>query len=40
LAVRRRIQVVMVKDIDEVIDLALVTQKKKINKLFMGRKVA
>jgi ATP-dependent Lon protease len=40
LAVRRRIQIILVKDIDEVIELALMAQKKKINKLFMGRKVA
>ncbi len=37
-AVRRRIQFVLVKDVDEVIDLALLTPKNKIKKLLLGRK--
>ena len=37
-AVRRRIQFVLVKDIDEVIDLALMAPKTKIKKLLLGRK--
>jgi ATP-dependent Lon protease len=40
LSVRRRIQIVLVKDIDEVIDLALLAPKKKVKKLFLGRKIA
>ena len=39
-AVRRRIQFVLVKDIDEVIDLALLAPKNKIKKLLLGRKTA
>ena len=39
-AVRRRIQFVLVKDIDEVIDLALLAPKAKIKKLLLGRKTA
>lgn len=37
-AVRRRIQFVLVKDIDEVIDLALMAPKTNIKKLLLGRK--
>jgi ATP-dependent Lon protease len=40
LSIRRRIEIVLVKDIDEIIDLALLAPKKKINKLFMSRKIA
>ncbi len=36
-SVRRRIQFVLVKDIDEVIDLALLAPKNKIKKLLLGR---
>ncbi len=39
LTVRRRIQVVLVKNIDEVIDLALMTPKTGIKKLLLKRKI-